>query len=318
MKRRPFILLFALIFSACQGSTDFPKGHIIFESKRYNHQRVFYLVDINNLKVSTLPIDSEPNYDPSYSPDGEYIVYASGSPFGLNFGVGNEGKIYSMRVDGSDHRLLFSTLNVPRNPVFSPDGSKIAFSVFDLTEGNQDIYIMGSDGSNPINITNHPSSNYSPAWSPDGTKIAFTSIRDGNKEIYIMNTDGSGQVNVSRHPQNDSQPSWSPDGKYLVFTSRRDDPVDPPLAAGPIFAEQGYSVNLEIYIMSVDGSGQENISNHPSNDSQPVWSPNGRMIAFVSYRDGNQEIYIMDIDGSNQINITNSQFDDFSPAWRPE
>jgi Tol biopolymer transport system component len=58
--------------------------------------------------------------------------------------------------------------------------------------------------------------------------------------------------------------------------------------------------NGEIYVMNPDGSGQENLTNNPADDTDPSWSPDGRRIVFASDRDGNAETYIMNADGANQ------------------
>ena len=94
-------------------------------------------------------------------------------------------------------------------------------------------------------------------------------------------------------------PAWSPDGRKLAFVSRRDG-------------------NSEIYVINADGSGQENLTQHPARDSHPSWSRDGRKLAFVSRRDGNSEIYVMNADGSGLRNVTRAPSNDLGPAWSPD
>ncbi|MDE0689555.1 MAG: hypothetical protein OXI61_15415 [Candidatus Poribacteria bacterium] len=54
--------------------------------------------------------------------------------------------------------------------------------------------------------------------------------------------------------------------------------------------------NLDIYIIDIDGKNLVNLTNHPSDDFSPTWSPDGRAFAYVSNRDGNPEIYVMNTD----------------------
>lgn len=76
--------------------------------------------------------------------------------------------------------------------------------------------------------------------------------------------------------------------------------------------------NPEIYIMNSDGSGQVRLTDSPSYDIMPAWSPDGTKIAFVSEREGNPEIYAMNSDGSGQVRLTNNSSYDYSPAWSPD
>ena len=66
----------------------------------------------------------------------------------------------------------------------------------------------------------------------------------------------------------------------------------------------------EIYVMDADGSNQTRLTNNRGRDLDPVFSPDGKKIAFTSDRDGNSEIYVMNADGTGQTNLTNDPAQD--------
>jgi len=69
--------------------------------------------------------------------------------------------------------------------------------------------------------------------------------------------------------------------------------------------------------MSANGTGITRLTKNAANDVQPAWSPNGKKIAFVSNRAGNNEIYVMNADGTGITRLTNNAASDEAPAWSP-
>jgi len=94
-------------------------------------------------------------------------------------------------------------------------------------------------------------------------------------------------------------------------------PTSPSSTVARIAFASNRDGNSEIYVMNVDGSDLTRLTNNPTNDGYPAWSPDGERIAFISDRDGNREIYLMNADGSGQTNLTNNPAHDRSPAWQP-
>jgi TolB protein len=77
--------------------------------------------------------------------------------------------------------------------------------------------------------------------------------------------------------------------------------------------------DYEVYAMGSDGSAQTNLTANAAGDLFPAWSPDGKHVAFASFRDaGNEEIYVMDADGSNQTRLTTSPGADAAPSWSPD
>lgn len=74
----------------------------------------------------------------------------------------------------------------------------------------------------------------------------------------------------------------------------------------------------DIYRMRSDGSDPVPLTDNNVDDMSPVWSPDGRRIAFVSRRDGNREIYVMNASGNGQLNLTRNATADWTPAWSPD
>lgn len=119
-------------------------------------------------------------------------------------------EIYAMNADGSDPTRLTSSPGEDAHPVYSPDGSKIAFH--SRRDGPLNIYVMDADGSNvtPVTDTDADTHEFFPVWSPDGTKVAFTgnTINTGQFDVYTTDLDGSDITQVTDSPGFDGRCDW--------------------------------------------------------------------------------------------------------------
>ena len=211
---------------------------------------------------------------PDFSPDASKIAFAGSE------GNDPNGEIYvvNARTGGSLHALTSCASFAPGCfndlPVWSPDGTKIAFIHADDSndEGviNQQVWVMDSDGQHQHPLTSSPVPHDQVAdWSPDGSKIVFHAGGFGSGGIWVMNADGSDQHQVSgcdpTAPSpcaagDDWGPTWSPDGRKIVFL--RD------------LQALGTS-DRPIYVMNADGSGQHRITTAPITPGVPAWQPRG-------------------------------------------
>ena len=202
--------------------------------------------------------------------------------------AGYAGVLWVMIRDGSGQRRLADAFGEMR---WSPDGQKIAFTAW--SDKTSDVFVVNADGSGKQKLTSGDSWEQGVAWSPDGQKIAFVRDPGGDSGIYVMNADGSDQRRLASEAS--SELAWSPLGNKIAFISRRDG-------------------DAEIYVMNADGSEQRNLTRNTVGDRHPVWSPDGRRIAFGS----NWQITVMNADGSGQRRLTHSGGRNFAPAWSPD
>jgi Tol biopolymer transport system component len=204
-------------------------------------------------------------------------------------------EIYVMNPDGSNQlRVTYDTTS-DVDPDISPDGQQIVFASNQTETGNNNIFVRDASGT-VRNLTNDSATDEWARWSPNGQQIAFDSNRDnGVFEIYIMSADGSSPTELTNPPILGRYPSWSPNGHQLIF--RR---------------------GIDIYAMNTDGTGtpvQLTSETAPSFAQMPVWSPDGRYVAFMSFRAGYCSVFRMNADGTNQINLTPRNPSDPATSW---
>lgn len=137
----------------------------------------------------------------------------------------------------------------------------------------------------------------------DAGPILFVSNKSGTWQLYSMNEDGSDIKQLTKDPDFPiSDARWSPDGSKIVFVSR-DTRVGP------------QQMSSALYVMNADGTGMYKLTNPPIEafsypfDIKPVWSPDGRRIAFARLMppeiSGDFDIFIIDVEGSNERRVTN-------------
>jgi Tol biopolymer transport system component/DNA-binding winged helix-turn-helix (wHTH) protein len=167
---------------------------------------------------------------------------------------------------------------------FAPDGKEVAFghgqTTQDAPEGNWGIYVEAVGSAEPLRLSpDHRIdrvSDHMPSWSPDGRHIAFLRTEAGSSSpafLYIMSPLGTGILKLSDFPvAPGSIVSWTPDSTNIL--AGRD-------------ATRTHREDGGIYVIPVDGGSQRRLTTprSPNADFNPVLSPDGDRVAYISCRD---------------------------------
>lgn len=212
--------------------------------------------------------------DAKISPDGSTIAFTY------------KGDIYKVTTEGGKAERLTSTSSYESNPIWSPDGSQIAFA--SDRHGNFDIYIISSEGGEARRLTTNSASEIPEGFSPDGKAVLFSaSIQKPASsamypssrmtELYSVGTQGGKPVQLQATPV--KSPSFLLDGNSYVY-----------------YDVKGYenewrkhhtsSVTRDIWLYDATKKQHTNLTNRPGEDRDPIVGLDGETVWFLSERDG--------------------------------
>jgi dipeptidyl aminopeptidase/acylaminoacyl peptidase len=221
-------------------------------------------------EISGLPADA---FGSRLSTDGTKIVFVTRDTNIPGCGsCADRPRIATIRVDGSDARTLTDRWSWVDMPVWSPDGSQIAFMAR-RDDGNQDIYVIDADGSNLRRLTTDRTADAYPSWSPDGSTIIYDNAGSippdalnlsKTMELWTVPAAGGPPTRLTYDAFGEKSPVYSPDGTQIAV-SRGD---------------------LGIWVLNADGTNPRRVEGVPSGSFSPRWSPDGTRIAFLTWVPG--------------------------------
>jgi len=204
--------------------------------------------------------------------------------------------IYTVSGSGGEVQRLTNTSATEKDPKWSPSRDRIAF-LSDRGD-NFELYIMDSEGESEQVAVGGDGERKAFAWGPNGNRMAYVSDHEGKDFIYVMDLTLNQKFRLSTIDAPQSLGSWSPDGEWIVFSVLNGD-------------QQG--------IHRKNPGGVDEVQLTENADSDPIYSPDGKLIAFISTRDSDaSEIYVMTDEGDDERNLSRKSGADFDFDWAPD
>lgn len=279
-------------------------GQIAYVSDRSKMPQI-YLLDMASQAVVQITDIVEGACQPSWSPDGEKLVFIS--PCKGMDEIYYDAGLYIINADGSGLTPIATVPGGDFDPSWSPDGESIAFT--SLRTGQREIFILNVDDESVLQITKGASTVESrqPSWSPDGSQIAYVVKRVGVYQIWLMNADGTDQKQIVRSgtQYTDYLPTWSRDSQLILFNQR--------CAVTFCFP---YLMRISATDRSVEQATELQFAAISIEDVD--YSPDGFWLVYEGEElDENKDIYYMTVTGANRTRLTTDGGLDFDPVWRP-
>jgi len=244
----------------------------------------------------------------------------------------------------SEDIYRFKLINEPQ---FSPDGERISYVVTTIEKDKNDyrssVYVAKADGSGSRRVTQADAKDSAPRWSPDGKHLAFLSNRAEKPQIWMIRADGGEAWQVSSLSEGVGTFGWSPDGASFAAVSKSteesevkkdDEKDDEEKSDVKHITKIRYKADGEgfldgkprhLWLVPAFGGDAQQLTNADIDDVDPVWSPNGREIAFVTNRSEGREmntvsqVWSIVATGKEERAIIGGDNADFtSPSWSPD
>ena len=293
---------------------------VIFQSKRNNNEcDKLYIVDIDGNNFTEFPLKDGAFTCAYYSLDDRYIFFSSTMHLGQEcpdiYKDPNPRKyIWPLRDYEIFRYANGKAVQLTNHPGYNaettihPTEEKVIFT--SLRDGDINLFEMDYNGENVIQITTEYGYDGGAFYSPEGDRIVWRAWYPSTQEekdqwknnltkkfiesvpldIYVAQRDGSKKIRLTYNGATNWAPSWHPDGEHIVFSSNMDDWRDD---------YNAYGSNFELYMINIKTKKLIRLTENTTFDSFPVFSKDGKKLAFSSNRDAenprNTNIFIADI-----------------------
>ncbi len=191
------------------------------------------------------------------------------------------------RAGGRAHPIV-TAVRSTHGPVFSPDGSKIAYT--GDYDGNEDVYVVPATGGQPQRLTWHPGPDVAVGWTPDGTRVLFRSRRssatDPNR-LFTVSLDGGPPAELPLDKAETG--SYSPDATRLAYV--------PGFQWQPEWQQYHGGQTTAVWIARLSDSSVTRVPSEGSNDRNPMWV--GTKVHFLSDRNGPRTLFAYDTESGD-------------------
>lgn len=198
-----------------------PDGQHVSVERMTSTGTDLYLITANQRDTARVAAGGGDNIALAWAPDGSALLVSR--PRQLADGS-YDTDLYEYRVNQLANPIPIDTSasSAVSDAVWSPDGTRIAWTARLGDTHQQDVFTSLADGSDARNVTHNPAEDYHPSWSPDGTLLGFTSDRGGNTDLYAYDLSERRLWRTTFSPAQDDHAVFSPDSRRVAFESTRD------------------------------------------------------------------------------------------------
>ncbi len=241
------------------------------------------------------------NLMPEVSPQGDRIAYFSDRKQYTDLYVMSayDGKVLR-RVLRGERSVQFESWPLFRGSIaWSPDGDRLALTA--KSGGRDKLYVVDSNNGHVLKSFSLPCDALAyPAWSPTSDTVVVAGLLHGRNDLWLVDTGNGETRRLTNDTWDEREPSWSPDGRRIAFASDRLAPV----VLNPAPPDSGYG-RYGLYQLDVQSGQVDSLLNTSGDDHDPVWSPDGRKLAFLSDRGGAMDLYLLDTGEHSVTQLTN-------------